>query len=187
MAENSINTPGSSVQDIVSYFASKGIQKSNKFSITITPPSALSALTAYTGEVFATSIQTPSRSILYYPDTMNPSGPIIQVPLRRLYDDRFIIEFMVDQQWNIASFFQKWMNLITSDTSSKLAPIVRYYDDITGKIVITALDPENKVGRTITLYGAWPKTIIPNTMSNDMVNQYLTLMVDMNYRYSEYT
>lgn len=183
MAGNPINTPGSSVQDVVSYFASKGIQKSNKFSITITPPSALKA---YTGEVFATSIQTPSRSILYYPDTMNPSGPIIQVPLRRLYDDRFIIEFMVDQKWNTASFFQKWMDLITSDTKG-LASVVRYYDDITGKIVIKALDPKNEVGRTITLYGAWPKTIIPNTMSNDMVNQYLTLMVDMNYRYSEYT
>lgn len=184
MTGKPINTPGSSVQNIVSYFASNGIQKSNKFSITITPPSTL---TAYTGEVFATSIQTPSRSILYYPDTMNPSGPIIQVPLRRLYDDRFIIEFMVDQKWNIASFFQKWMDLITSDTTSKLASVVRYYDDITGKIVISALDPKNVAGKTITLYGAWPKTIIPNTMSNDMVNQYLTLMVDMNYRYSEYT
>jgi len=177
----------SDIATLISTFTSmSGFQLSNRFAVTITPPDGVSSPTI---PIFATTIQTPSQAIVYEPDNMSPSGPSIMVPIKRSYDDRFIIEFIVDGNWEIRKFFDDWMNwmFISTNPTTVNSTNVRYWDEIVGTVVIEALKRNDETAKTLTLYDAYPKTIIPTQMSNDTPNQYLTLMVDMNYRYYKLT
>lgn len=175
---------------ITAFSTASGFQKSNRFRINIIPPNAIPGgvqITPKAFTVFASNIQTPSQSIIFYEDTMSPSGPPISIPLRRNYDDRYIIEFIIDKEWNIRSFFDSWINALFlntgTNTANKNSTRVQYFDDIVGNLEIEALDQNDNVVKTITLYDAYPKQIIPTQFSNDTPNQYLTLIVDMMYRY----
>ena len=174
---------------ITAFSTASGFQKSNRFRINILPPTSIPGGTQITPKaftVFASNIQTPAQSIIFYEDTMSPSGPPISIPIRRNYDDRYIIEFIVDKKWDIRSFFDSWMNamFINSTNSSTLnSSKVQYFVNIVGKLEIEALDQNDNVVKTITLHDAYPKQIIPTQFSNDTPNQYLTLIVDMMYRY----
>jgi hypothetical protein len=101
----------------------------------------------------------------------------------------FKIDFIVDSTWYIRTFFESWADLIFNRQAgeNRNSATVNYYDDITGTISINALDDNGIIVKTITLYGAYPGTIMPSVMSNDIQNNYLTLQVDMNYRYYDIT
>ena len=70
-----------------------------------------------------------------------------------------------------------------TNNTNKNSTRVQYFTDIVGTLEIEALDQNDNVVKTITLYDAYPKQIIPTQFSNDTPNQYLTLIVDMMYRY----
>jgi len=136
--------------------------------------------------LFATTVQIPQQVITYFPDTMSPSGAEIDIPLKRGFDERFIIDFIVDSKWQARRFFEAWMNIMfINDTTSsfKNSIIVNYQNNISSTVDIYALDQNGNTNRRITLYQAWPSTILPTQMMNDAPNDYLTLSVDMNYRY----
>jgi len=189
MANTKIKSPQKSdITTLIEAFSTaSGFQKSNRFRIDIIPPTGGGFQinpTSFT--VFASNIQTPSQSIIFYEDTMSPSGPPIGIPIRRNYDDRYIIEFIIDKNWNIRSFFDSWIDsmFINSNNSiTKNSTKVQYWNKIVGKFIIQALDQNDNVAKTITLYDAYPRQIIPTQFSNDTPNQYLTLIVDMMYRY----
>lgn len=174
---------------ITAFSTASGFQKSNRFRVNIIPPTSIpggTQITPTSFTVFASNIQTPSQSIIFYEDTMSPSGPPISIPIRRNYDDRYIIEFIVDKNWNIRSFFDSWINsmFINSYFSSTVnSTRVQYFTNIVGTLEIEALDGNDNVVKTIILHDAYPKQIIPTQFSNDTPNQYLTLIVDMMYRY----
>jgi hypothetical protein len=190
MANNFPKSPiASDITTLITAFSTaSGFQKSNRFRINIIPPTRIpggTQITPTSFTVFASNIQTPSQSIIFYEDTMSPSGPPISIPLRRNYDDRYIIEFIIDKNWNIRSFFDSWISALFLDTGNvnKNSTRVQYFTDIVGTLEIEALDQNDNVVKTITLYDAYPKQIIPTQFSNDTPNQYLTLIVDMMYRY----
>jgi hypothetical protein len=92
----------------------------------------------------------------------------------------------VDSKWQARRFFEAWMNIMfINDTTSsfKNSIIVNYQNNISSTVDIYALDQNGNTNRRITLYQAWPSTILPTQMMNDAPNDYLTLSVDMNYRY----
>jgi len=179
------NTPlKSDITTLITQFETmSGFQRSNRFRISITPPAKLAIPKNI--PIFAQTVQTPSQAILFRQDFMSPSGPPIDVPLRRVYDERFIVEFIIDGRWDIRKFFDGWMDFlfINSNPNTKNSTKVNYWEDVVGTFVIQALDINDNVKQTITLYDAWPKMIIPSQMSNDTPNQYLVLIVDINYRY----
>jgi hypothetical protein len=190
MANNFPKSPhDSDITTLITEFSiASGFQKTSHFRINIIPPTSIPEGTQITPEkftVFASNIQTPSQSIIFYEDTMSPSGPPISVPIRRNYDDRYIIEFIIDKDWNIRSFFDSWINALFLNTGNvyKNSTRVQYFTDIVGTLEIEALDQNDNVVKTITLHDAYPKQIIPTQFSNDTPNQYLTLIVDMMYRY----
>lgn len=189
MANTKIKSPQKSdITTLIEAFSTaSGFQKSNRFRIDIIPPTGGGLqITPTTFTVFASNIQTPSQSIIFYEDTMSPSGPPIGIPIRRNYDDRYIIEFIIDKNWNIRSFFDSWIDSMfinSKNSNSKNSTKVQYWNKIVGKLIIQALDQNDNVAKTITLYDAYPRQIIPTQFSNDTPNQYLTLIVDMMYRY----
>ena len=182
------------VNSLISFFQGvSGFQRSNRFKVAITVPQEI--VTKYPGQfpivnnqifLFATTVQIPQQLITYFPDTMSPSGAEIDIPLKRGFDERFIIDFIVDSKWQTRRFFEAWMNImfINDSTSSfKNSILVNFQNNISSTVDIYALDQNGNTNRRITLYQAWPSTLLPTQMMNDAPNDYLTLSVDMNYRY----
>lgn len=174
------NFTNSDVNTLINHFKTvSGFQRSNRFRVDITPPSGLAAVS-----LFATNVQIPSQTISYYQDTMSPSGAYVDVPVKREFDERFIIDFIVDKTWRARQFFDGWMDLMfKSKPGTNNSRLVNYRNSIVGKVDIFALDTNNKTNRRITLVDAWPSTIVPTQMMNDAPNDYLTLTIDINYRY----
>lgn len=193
-----IETPYySDITSLINAFGvASGFQKSNRFRVKITPPADMIfqgglPISFY---VFASNVQVPTQSIIFYEDTMSPSGPPISIPLRRNYDDRYLVEFIVDKNWNIKDFFEQWYNYMflgngrqiiqtNSTQSTWSSTYVKFWKDIIGTFTIDALDQNDNITKTIVLHDAWPKQILPTQMSNDTPNQYLTVIVDIVYRY----
>jgi hypothetical protein len=182
------------VNSLIGFFQGvSGFQRSNRFKVVINVPTQIT--TQYSGQfpivnnqisLFATTVQIPQQLITYFPDTMSPSGAEIDIPLKRGFDERFIIDFIVDSKWQARRFFEAWMNIMfINDTTSsfKNSIIVNYQKEISSTVDIYALDQNGNTNRRITLYQAWPSTLLPTQMMNDAPNDYLTLSVDMNYRY----
>ena len=194
------DSSSSSPQGIINHFSKMaGFQRSNRFSVTVTPPANI-GLNNNDILCAARTVQVPSQALVFYKDTMAPSGPEIDIPLRRNYDDRFIIEFVVDGKWDIHKFFDDWINAIfNNSTGSNSQSVdnggggghnsftVKYWSQIRGTIVIKPLNENHQANKTITLYDAWPRTILPGQMSNGTPNDILTVMVDMQYRYYNMT
>ena len=180
MSNNSLNN--SDVNTLINFFQTlSGFQKVNRFKVNIIPPkdAKLDATV-----LFATSVQIPQQLVTYYPDSVAPSGPLVDIPIRRGYDERFIMDFIVDKNWKTREFFDKWMDYMFVSKKGKTNSLyVKYYTDITGTVEIYGLDDNSNTNKKITLYDAYPTTIIPGQLSNDLPNDYLTLSVDMNYRY----
>lgn len=174
------NFTNSDVNTLISHFKTvSGFQRSNRFRIDIDPPTGLSPV-----PLFATNVQIPSQTVSYYQDTVSPSGAYVDIPVKREFDERFIIDFIVDKRWNTRKFFDDWMNLMfISKGTTNNSRLVNYRNSIVGTVDIFALDTNNAINRRITLVDAWPSTIVPTQMMNDAPNDYLTLTIDMNYRY----
>jgi hypothetical protein len=175
------DNPFNSVDHLIETFSRMGgFQKSNRFEVLVTPPTGLAAPIV---PFFASSVQIPSHITNYYQDSMAPSGSNIDIPLRRQYDQRFIIDFIVDVNWEVRKFFDSWTDLIfPNQYGSKNALMVNYWNNVTGNIIINAMTENADYAKQIQLNGAWPGTIIAGQFSNDIPNQYLTLQVDINYR-----
>ena len=171
-----------SITEITNYF-SNGFQRSNKFEVTITKGGRVA------GPFWASQSQIPSQTLVYFPETFSPSGPPITIPIKREYDERFLIDFIVDQDWNVRTFFENWYNSMFSVISPGLggpksnSVVARNTGGNLATIAIKALDYQGNVKKTFNLYEAYPKLLLPGQFSHDIPNQYLTLSVDFNYRY----
>jgi hypothetical protein len=179
----------SDVSTLLNFFqTSSGFQQTNRFKVLITPPKKIQE--ADVPPLFATMVQIPGQVVNYFSDNMSPSASLIDIPVKREYDNRFIIDFIVDKNWNTRQFFDKWIDLMFIDKQTlggKKSHVLEYYNEIIGKVTIQPLDINNNINKIFTLYGAWPSTILPTQMMNDAPNSYLTLTVDMNYRYYNIT
>lgn len=173
----------STIDELLKHFtAMNGFQQPNRFRIEINTPTGLAQYSDI--PIFATSIQTPTQGLIFFEDTVSPSGPAINIPVKRSYDERFLIEFIVDKDWKIRTLIDQWLSFIFLDTSNgNNSTRVKYWADIVGEIVIYALDINDNVNKTITLHDAWPRQIIPGQFSTAATNTYSVLMVDFEYRY----
>jgi len=177
----------SDVGTLINYFKNvSGFQRSNRFRVDIDSPKGVSNNIT----LFANNVQVPAQVIIFYRDNMAPSGSNIDIPVKREYDERFLIEFIVDSGWQTRKFFDDWMNLMFkkgNNASYENSVYVTPWNDITSKVKIYPLDQNGIANKKITLYEAWPSTILPTQLMNDAPDDYLTLVVDMNYRYYEIT
>ena len=184
------NLDKSDVNTLISFFQrSSGFQHANRYKIEINPPRTIAVNVP---SLYATLVQIPGQSIRYFSDVMAPSENDIAIPLKRDYDNRFIIDFIVDKNWNCRGFFEQWINSIFANRFRNTirdgsifsrSSLVEYYDNIIGNMIIRPLDTQDNTNRTITMHGVWPGSILPTQMMNDNPNTYLTLTVDMVYRY----
>jgi hypothetical protein len=168
---------GNSVDKIISYFAG-GFQRVNRFQVTVG------------GQQFwAAQCQIPQQYIVWYPEYFSPSGPSLDIPIRREYDDRFLIDFIVEGDWKVRRYFEQWYDRMFTPITSTLSNTVQYKNTPANlkDIKVEAVNDKGEVKATFTLYEAYPQLILPSQFSDDIPNQYLTLTVDFGYRYYRFT
>ena len=167
------------ISEITSYF-SKGFQRTNRFEVSFSRQEKT---------FWASQCQIPQQYVVYYPDTMAPSGPQIHIPVKREYDERFLIDFIVESDWAVRKYFENWYDSIFSSVTGNRSGTVsaRSTPANLSDITVKALNENGSVNATFTLFEAYPKLLLPSQFSNDLPNQYLTLSVDFNYRYYRLT
>jgi len=178
-----------SINDLLRIFDKLGDpQRANRFEVIINGPKVPVELIAPASGFFATAVQIPAHVVEYYEDSLAPSGSYIEVPIKRQYDQIFKIDFIVDSNWEVRTYFENWVDLIFPDTSNvngtvfKNSRFVNYWDNIVGNVIINCLDANGTPKKCITLTGAYPGTLVPGQFSNDLANTHTILQVDMNYR-----
>jgi hypothetical protein len=163
------------ISEITNYF-SKGFQRTNRFEVVFSRGNKT---------FWASQSQVPQQYTVYYPDNMAPSGPLMYFPVKREYDERFIVDFIVESDWAVRKYFEEWYDSMFSSIDNGRSNTVsaRNTGNILSDITIKALNENGNTNATFTLYEAFPKTLLPSQFSNDVPNQYLTLSVDFSYRY----
>lgn len=192
------------INDIINNIVTNGAQRSNRYSVHFEncPVQLPNIDTNY--NFFATMCQLPERSIQIFQDSVGPYSPSWDIPLKTEYDDDYIINFLVDGNWNIRKLMEGWMDYVSgavrpggifsgrSVLGSGIMPTGAFPADGVGndssKIVIKGFKTaDNTVASTLTLYGAWPKTILPSNMDTNANNQPLLLSVVFSYRYYRFS
>jgi hypothetical protein len=171
------------ISEILNYFRG-GFQRTNRFEVAITNNNI-------TKNFWASSCQIPSQTVVFYPDNFSPSGPIINIPVKREYDERFLIDFIVEGDWTVRKYFEDWFNemftLLNTGFNTIKSNSVYPRSSSLGEISVKALDTNGNSKATFTLYEAYPKLLLPGQFTHDEPNKYLTLTVDFNYRYYKLT
>lgn len=166
------------ISEITTYF-SKGFQRVNRFEV---------SFSRFSKTFWASECQIPEQAIVYFPETFSPSGPSLNVPLKRTYDDRFLISFIVEADWEVRKYFEQWYDAMFSSVMADRSSTVQYRDNNLSTVSVRAIsDNATSVNATFTLYEAFPRLILPSQFTNDVPNQYLSLTVDMGYRYYRLT
>lgn len=165
------------ISEITSYF-SGGFQRTNRFEVEFSRNNA---------SFWASQCQIPQQYIAWYPEGFSPSGPTIHVPLKREFDENFLIDFIVESNWGVRKYFETWYDAIFSSLTNGRSNSVDYRDSNLSTITIKALNENGNTNATINIYEAYPKLLLPSQFSNDIPNQYLTLSVNFNYRYYRIT
>jgi hypothetical protein len=167
------------ISEITNYF-SKGFQRVNKFEVSFSRQDA---------SFWAVQCQIPQQYVVWYPETFSPSGPNIHIPIKREYDDRFLIDFIVESDWGVRKYFEDWYDSIFSSVTEGRSNTIsaRNTPENLSTIKITAVGENENANANITIYEAYPKLLLPSQFSDDVPNQYLTLTVDFNYRYYRLT
>lgn len=174
----------SKITEVLNYFKN-GFQRTNRFEVIIDRNGPVT--------FWASQCQIPSQTLVYYPDTsFSPSGPSIPIPVKRDYDERFLIDFIVEGDWSVRRYFETWMDA----GFSTLTPVLngpksnnityRNNTNFLGEITVKAMSGKDTTNASFTLYEAYPKLLLPSQFSNDTPDQYLTLTVDFNYRYYKF-
>lgn len=176
-----------SITDLVNKLAYFKPQRVNRYTIQIIDP--IPGLPIPEEELKAVNVQIPSKSISYYPDSVGPFLPYHFVPLKQVYDDRFIIEFLVDDNFRIRKYFDDWMTLISgspANPTSYTHPLYSPQMNVTGcKMIISGVKAEDSTQKSLkmTLHDVWPKLILPGQFRAENTGELLTMAVDMQYRY----
>ena len=173
------------ISSLIDYLSKSSPQRMNRYQVAF-----LLASSKVQGPqtFFATMVQIPSRSIQFYPDSVGPYTPTWKVPLKQEFDDKFIIEFLVDENFQIRKFIEDWMDNLVKNVNIGKKPGNFLFDpgvETTAKMTITPLDSNGNVATAataMTLYNAWPKLILPSEFNMDS-GDLLRMQVDFNYRY----
>jgi len=161
------------ISALADYLGKNPPQRVNRYSIDFSPVEGKQPDT-----FFATMVQIPSRSILYFPDSVAPFAPNYKVPLKHEWDEKFIVEFLVDEAFTIRKFIEDWMDSLIGN--------YYYNDNKTSTMTISALGINNILKPIFTLHDVWPKLISPSEFNTDRPD-LLRMQVDFAYRRAEFT
>lgn len=166
---------GNRQKDFIAEIKTKGIARTNRFTVDFTPPKAM-------GEdikrmlLFCEKASLPG---INFATTANRSyGETREVVYDRMYDP-VQITFHVDRNMSVKSIFDNWSQYIVNPNTRA----VGWYNEYVTPMTIRIQDLEDKVTYLVQLFEAYPKTISPISLDSQNNNDTMRLDVTFQYKY----
>lgn len=166
---------------------STGLARSNKFLVSLTPPS--STLTGLLGQERSSYSNSQLQNILLLCDsaqlpgvTVNTTpirsfGEVREIPYEQNYEP-ITLSFFVDAQMSVKKLFDNWLLSTQIGDTRKF----NYYDTYTSPLTIYVQDMAEKTRYSVEMYEAYPKTV--SAVQMDYANKdVMKLQVTMMYKY----
>lgn len=164
----------------------KGLQRTNRFSMSLSLPESLPQV--LNEDLYPLAVTIGSRAIDGIADNLAGYGLGRTVPRSQKFPQGVLLTFAITNDNFIPDFFNNWFNAIYSGGRQKGyygAPFtLQYYDKIIldAEMDINLLDPNGNINRTYTFYEIYPLENLPLTLDMMESNKYLTYQVLMNFR-----
>lgn len=159
-----------------------GLARSNRYTVSIATPKSIKDEIQSTGvnlqtvHLFCDQVQLPGLNV--NTSQIKTFGEIREMPYEFNYDP-IQMNFYVDKNMVVKSFFDKWIQSIQNGLSRTF----NYYDEyIAPAITINVQDLNDDRRYTVSIYEAYPKTISAVQMGYDQ-KDVMKLSVTMNYKY----
>lgn len=166
---------------------STGLARSNRFLVSLTPPSA--ALTGLQSQgrvsydnsqlqkilLLCDSAQLPGLTINTTP--IRSFGEVREIPYEQNYEP-ITLSFFVDAQMNVKKMFDDWL----LSTQIKDTRKFNYYDSYTSPLKIYVQDFAEKNRYIVEMFEAYPKTVSAVQMDYSS-KEVMKLQVTMMYKY----
>lgn len=160
-------------KDFIAEIKTKGIARTNRFTVDFTPPRAMPEQTKRM-LLFCEKAILPG---INYATTANRTyGETREVVYDRMYDP-VTLTFHVDRKMTIKEIFDNWAQYII-DPSSRT---VGWYNDYVTPMTIRVQDIEDNTTYLVQLFEAYPKSI--GSISMDAGNNNDTMRLDVTFQY----
>ncbi len=162
-------------KDFIAEIKTKGIARTNRFTVDLTPPKAL-------GEnvkrmlLFCEKASLPGINIATA--QARSYGELREMPYERLFDP-IQLTFHVDRNMTIKTIFDEWMAYIVNPSDRTLG----YYSNYVTPMTVRIQDLEDKTTYLVQLYEAYPKSIGTISLDAGQNNDTMRLDVTFNYKY----
>jgi hypothetical protein len=160
-------------KDFIAEIKTKGIARTNRFTVDFTPPKAMPELTKRM-LLFCEKASLPG---INFATAANRSyGETREVIYDRMYDP-ITLTFHVDRQMTVKTIFDQWSQHIINPIDRT----VGWYNDYVTPMTIRIQDLEDKSTYLVQLYEAYPKSI--GAVSLDSQNNSDTMRLDVTFQY----
>lgn len=169
----------SKLQDFISQVKTVGMARSNRFTVSFTPPDKINRRYSNTMVqnvlLFCDQVQVPGVN---YSTIQNRTfGEFREVPYEKIYGS-IEMSFFMDADMKVKTIFDDWIDLIQNKTTKTF----EYYNDYTVNMQIDVEDVSDNSRYTITAYECYPKGISPIQL--DYANKdIMKMQVSMMYKY----
>lgn len=180
------STPGRAQNTITNFLAAvktSGLSKPNRFEVIIDNPICL--LQSNFGRevgMFADNAFLPQTRILTSRQQL--FGPPEFFPVGVDYGgDNMGINFIVDREMKVKSYFDTWVDGVVNRTPSNQAwHTTKYRDNYVTTMTINQLDESDRVTYSVTCYELFPVSVNPLILDNNLANTVHKLNVTFSYR-----
>ncbi len=164
---------GNRQKDFIAEIKTKGIARTNRFTVDFTPPKAMPELTKRM-LLFCEKASLPG---INFATTANRTfGESREVVYDRMYEP-ITLTFHVDRSMTVKTIFDDWSAYIVNPLNRS----VGWYSDYVTPMTIRIQDLEDKVTYLVQLYEAYPKSI--GAVSLDSQNNNDTMRLDVTFQY----
>lgn len=166
-----------SLDRFIEQIKSRGMARTNKFRVTISPPKALrDAFRVEDIQIYCTQAALPGISLTLTENEM--SGAAKKVAVSEGNDDIDLV-FYVGADMKEKNFFDRWMKMIVDPNTHRAS----YYDDYVGQIIIETLANDGKTKTyAVKLVEAHPMAITPVQLDGTEQDAVMKLQVTITWK-----
>ena len=167
----------SSIANIRASLEQKGLQSPTRYSVEfINVPGGIAS--PHDNDFYIHSLAVPGREMLHHVDEI--WGPPRMVPIKRTFNSAIVINFIVENEWDMRKFFEGWMDQCVSPTTNLRGDYMQIHRT---SMKIYALNKKtDEPVMTMTVKEPYPHTIMPLNMGQDMISAFTTFQVSFAYR-----
>lgn len=170
------NPPANRQKDFIAEIKTKGLSRTNRFTVDFTPPRAMGENTKRC-LLFCEKATIPG---INFATTQNRTfGEFRETPYDRLFDP-VTLTFHVDRNMTVKKIFDDWIYVIQDPKSKSFA----WYSEYISPLTIRVQDLEDKVHYELVCHEAYPKSIGQIQLDAESKD---TMRLDVTFQYKYWT